>query len=68
MKKFIAHQTAGTKAGRKLISNYVGENGCEIIEAVKSITTYLDGKETAKKNKEVLLLEYFRFCFEFFLV
>eukprot|EP00954_Amorphochlora_amoebiformis_P030080 1394099-Amorphochlora_amoeboformis.AAC.1 len=53
LKKFLMHQTAGTKAGRKLISSFVGENGNEIIEAVKTITAKVEDKETAKKNKEV---------------
>jgi len=46
------HQTAATKAGRKLISTFVGENGNNIIDSCKVITTHLDGADAAKKNKE----------------
>ena len=59
LKKFLAHQAAGSKAGRKLISNYTGDNGNNILDSIKDVSTFVDDKATAKKNKEVLQSEPF---------
>eukprot|EP01083_Nonionella_stella_P089070 248510_1 len=52
MKKNLASKMAGSKAGRSVIINALGEEGAEIVATLKSIVGKFDGHKASKEFKQ----------------